>query len=145
MNTIVPAIVTTIHISVLSVAVFILVLIIPFGGFVVSVSTFSYAFFPIPVIVIWSSIFGERRRIAGSILSLFIGLIGTYFLLTFMTPEKVEVIGNTTIVRHAGTSLNQAADLESYIFPVIVIKKAGHASLRKITQPKFGQLLAEIG
>ena len=121
MNTIVPAIVTTIHISVLSVAVFILVLIIPFGGFVVSVSTFSYAFIPIPVIVIWSSIFGERRRIAGSILSLFIGLIGTYILLTFMTPEKVEVIGNTTIVRHAGPSLNQAADLVSYIFPVIVM------------------------
>ena len=121
MNITIPVIVTTIHISILSAVAFIIELIIPFGGFVVSVSAFAYAYFPIPVIAIWSSIFGERRKIAGSILSLFIGLLASYFLLTFMTPEKVEVLGSSSIVRHAGPSLNQATDINSYIFPVIVM------------------------
>jgi hypothetical protein len=38
-----------------------------------------------------------------------------------MTPEKIEMIGDTTIVRHAGPSLNQATDINSYIFPIIVM------------------------
>ena len=121
MNITVPIIVTVIHISILSAVAFILTLVFPFGGFFVSTSAFAYAYFPIPAIAIWSSFFGERRRIAGSVLGLCIGLLGSYILLTFMTPEKIVVTGNTTIVRHDGPSLNQATDFESYIFPVIVM------------------------
>jgi len=121
MSITIPVIVTIIHITVLSTVAFIIVLIIPFGGFFASVSAFAYAYFPIPVIAIWSSVFGERRRIAGSILGLFIGLLGSYALLTFMTLEKIEMIGDTKIVRHAGPTLNQAADFKSYIFPIIVM------------------------
>jgi hypothetical protein len=121
MNITVPIIITIIHISILSAFAFILTLIIPFGGLVVSVSAFAYAYFPIPAIAIWSGIFGEKRKITGSIIGLCIGLLFSYILLLIITPDKIDVIGNATIVRHAGASLNQDTDLESYIFPVIVM------------------------
>lgn len=120
----IPIAVTAIHISILSAIAFVLALIVPLGGFVVGIVAFTYAYLPLPALAIWSGIFGGRRNILGSGVSLCVGLLGAYFLLSFMTPDNIEIAGDTTIVRHAGSSLDQANEFESYIFPVIVMAAA---------------------
>jgi|GEM_PF-4100011 len=117
----IPVAVTAIHISILSAIIFVLTLLVPLGSFVVGLVAFAYAYLPLPALAIWSGIFGGRRSILGSGVSLCVGLLGAYFLLSFIAPENIEVAGDTTIVRHAGPSLNQANEFESYIFPVIVM------------------------
>ena len=124
MNIAKPVTVTVTIITILSLALFLLNLAVPLGGLVVGVLAFSYAYLPLPAIAVWSAIYGESKKLVGSVLSLIVGLLGLYFILSMIAAESIEVIGETTITRHAGPSLNQEADVDSYIFPVIVMAVA---------------------
>lgn len=120
----IPVAVTAIHISILSAIAFVLSLLVPLGSFFVGLVAFVYAYLPLPALAIWSGIFGGRRNILGSGFGLCVGLLGAYFILAFMSPESIEVVGDTTIERYFGSPLNQANEFESYIFPVIVMTAA---------------------
>jgi len=120
-NIIAPLFIAVVNIFKLTVVAFIITLIFPFGGFVLGATLFVSAYLPLPALALWSTVFGERKKIAGSILSLCFGLLCTYLLLALLAPENIEAIGDTIVVRHSSPALNQATDIESYIAPLITM------------------------
>jgi hypothetical protein len=121
MNTSLPFIVSFSHVTILSMIAFVILLIIPRMAYTVDLATFVYAYLPLPVLALWSYRLGESKKFLGSSTAFLFGTLCTFFLLDFMTPDKVEIIGETIIVRHAGPSLEQAFSFDSYIFPLIAM------------------------